>query len=218
MLTQIHFIHSFKSVAVVGFVAKYSYVEVNITTFNTSTNFSSINGWLVIHQKLNNVTNFNVTWAEYKAGFGTPAGNYWLGLEKMHQLTSTGTYKIRFELQSGMNNLWFSAEYDTFWIDAETHGYALHVSGYSGDAGDSLHYTGKSMLNYHDGMQFSTWDRDNDRSALLNCASKYGAGNWYNSCFYFLVTGSAGNSQWDSFRDVLGISNYMVKASRMMVK
>ena len=98
----------------------------------------SVNNWIVIQQRIDGSVNFNRNWVDYKTGFGNIATNFWLGLEKMHQLTSSRTKKLRIEIQSLDNSKWFSAEYDTFLIDSEVKGYAIHVTGYSGDAGDGL--------------------------------------------------------------------------------
>ena len=56
----------------------------------------------------------------------------------------------------------FSAEYDTFWIDSEIPSYyKLHVTGYSGDAGDSLSPSNVG-LKVANGRSFSTTDKDHD--------------------------------------------------------
>ena len=77
----------------------------------------------------------------------------------MHQMTSTTPYRLRVEVQASSNDLWYSAEYDTFLIDNDYGGYAIHVTGYHGDAGGAL--------DYHNGMKFSTVDVDNDLYTLL---------------------------------------------------
>ena len=46
------------------------------------------------------------------------------------------------------------ASYSTFYIGSSTTDYTLHVSGYSGTAGDSLAY--------HNLMKFTKKDNDND--------------------------------------------------------
>ena len=47
-----------------------------------------------------------------------------------------------------------TVNFSDFYIEDESDNYKLQVSGYNGRAGDHL--------NYHNGMQFSTKDRDND--------------------------------------------------------
>ena len=56
-------------------------------------------------------------------------------------------------------------------VEAEDQGYRLHIGGYSGTAGNSL--------SFHNGMKFSTPDRDNDKYSNSNCAQDYKGGWWY---------------------------------------
>ena len=57
-------------------------------------------------------------------------------------------------------------------VEDEDQGYRLHISGYSGTAGNSL--------TYHNGKKFSTRDRDNDESwSTRNCAQKDKGGWWF---------------------------------------
>lgn len=69
---------------------------------------------------------------------------------------------------------WYYAEYSQFRIDTEENNYKLYVSGYQGDAGDSLAY--------HAGMPFSTMDRNNDANAGI-CATWCHGAWWYKDCF-----------------------------------
>ena len=130
---------------------------------------------------------FNRSWAEFKVGFNDSLGNYWLGNELLHQLTTTGRYKLRFDLQSRANHSWYYAEYSTFLVLSEQTNYTLRVSGYSGNANDAL-----SRHKY----MFTTYDRDNDpwtHSDPIynnNCAVNVGGGFWYGSCDYCRVNGA----------------------------
>ena len=47
-------------------------------------------------------------------------------------------------------------------------------------------------MRYHNGMQFSTYDQENDRSSILNCAVKYKCnGWWYNSCLHVCLNAAS---------------------------
>ena len=70
------------------------------------------------------------------------------------------------------------ANYDIFVVGPESSNYTLRVAQYSGNAGDSM--------SYHNGMMFSTYDRDNDLEEdeyYAHCARYHGSGFWYNGCF-----------------------------------
>jgi len=186
----------------------------------------SVFGWVIIHQRLGFTFNWNFSWADYKAGFGSIDADFWLGLERMHLLTSSQPYRLRVEMQQKDTELWFSAEYwsfkigDKYWSfqigDELNDKYQLEVSGYSGDAGDSLQYEGDWAGNgwfnkyIHNGMEFSTFDHDNDE-VNFSCAPYRAGGWWYNSCQWACLTCRANKNEWYS------TVGYVVN-SRMMIK
>ena len=55
-------------------------------------------------------------------------------------------------------------------------------------------YPPGDSLSYHNGMEFSTSDRDNDEWGGVDCAADYGAGNWWRSCGYNNINGKYGVS------------------------
>jgi len=176
----------------------------------------SVFGWIIFHQHLGYTFDWQLPWADYKAGFGSIDADFWLGLEKVHLLTSSQPYRLRVEIQEWSTNLWHSAEYWTFKIGDELNDkYRLEVSGYSGDAGDSLQYegdwNGDGLFGhyYHNGMKFSTYDQDNDEYDYYNCAD-YRGGWWYNECYWACLTCDSHDNEWDF--DIL------VFNSRMMIK
>jgi len=63
----------------------------------------------MIQQNLDRSNVFNRSWAEYKIGFNDSRGNYWLGNDLLSQLTLTGRYKLRFDVQSRNNSNWYYA-------------------------------------------------------------------------------------------------------------
>ncbi|KAK1343135.1 hypothetical protein QTO34_015909 [Cnephaeus nilssonii] len=146
---------------------------------------TSLGGWLLIQQRMDGSLNFNRTWQDYKRGFGSVndkgEGEFWLGNEYLHLLTLRGSV-LRVELEDWTGNLAY-AEYHLR-VGSEAEGYALQVSSYKGTAGDALiegSVEEGTEYTSHNGMQFSTFDRDADQWEE-NCAEVYGGGWWYNNC------------------------------------
>ncbi|XP_060594628.1 microfibril-associated glycoprotein 4-like [Ruditapes philippinarum] len=131
-------------------------------------------GWTVIQRRLDGSENFYRTWTDYVCGFGNRSGEYWLGLENIYWLTTIdSSLKIEMEAFEDVSSTHADAQYHTFRVDDEDSNFTLHVSGFSGNCGDSLIY--------HDGKMFTTKDRDNDE-AKYNCAQKFKGGWWYKGC------------------------------------
>ncbi|XP_066471248.1 angiopoietin-related protein 6 [Tiliqua scincoides] len=136
-------------------------------------------GWTIIQRRQDGSVNFFVTWQHYKHGFGNLEGEHWLGLEPIHWLTSQGSYVLRVLLED-WNGRQAQAEYDTFTLEAESDFYRLRLGRYQGSAGDSL--------SWHNGRQFSTFDRDHDAYSG-NCAHYQKGGWWYNMCAHSNLNG-----------------------------
>lgn len=112
-------------------------------------------------------------WQDYKDGFGSLEGEFWLGNDNIHWLLA-GHRKneLRVDLMDFNGNIAY-AKYSTFDVGPESDNYVLTVDGYSGDAGESL--------KHHSGLPFSTRDRDNDKVSS-SCSQSYKGGWWYNAC------------------------------------
>ncbi|XP_019217719.1 microfibril-associated glycoprotein 4-like [Oreochromis niloticus] len=136
----------------------------------------SLNGrWTVFQRRTDGSVNFYRPWSQYKMGFGNPAREYWLGLERLFHLTLRKRYELLVDMEDFSGNKAF-ARYSSFSIDPESYGYRLHVSGFiNGGAGDSL--------SAHNGQKFSTFDKDQDSSSG-NCAKLYLGAFWYNNCHH----------------------------------
>ena len=132
-------------------------------------------GWIVFQRRVDASVDFYLGWDDYKNGFGDLNGNFWLGLEKLHKLTSPGKgAMLRVDLKHARAPTTLRyAEYTKFEILSESKGYKLQVDGYSGDAGDSL--------SKYNNFKFSTKDRDQDSSSG-NCAKSRKGAWWYKSC------------------------------------
>ena len=84
------------------------------------------------------------------------------------------------------------AKYSTFAIGPESQNYALTLSDYTGNAGDSL--------TSHNGHPFSTKDADHD-SSDSSCADLYKGAWWYNSCHSSNLNGRYLKGDHESYAD-----------------
>ncbi|XP_050092993.1 angiopoietin-1-like [Anopheles aquasalis] len=140
-------------------------------------------GWLVVQHRFNGSLDFFRYWTEYRDGFGDVEKEFWLGLEKLHQLTSARPYELIVEIKDFSGNYGY-ARYDAFEVGSESEKYSLKTLGaYSGTAGDSLVY--------HKGSPFSTKDRENNSH---KCAATYEGGWWYNQCHEVNLNGRYQNA------------------------
>ena len=137
-------------------------------------------GWTVFLRRVDDKWNFpSRTWYDYTNGFGEASNSYWLGSKHIHKLTSSGSYKLRVDLEDWEGNRAY-AEYSQFSVGSEDDHFRLSVSGYTGDAGDSLHWS--------NGNQFSTVDADHD-THTSSCAQDWTGAWWYKACMRCQLTG-----------------------------
>ena len=136
--------------------------------------FDNEGQWTVLQRRTDGSTDFQRSWLEYRKGFGRLGGNHWLGNEYIYAITNQRQYQLRVDIADWDRNR-LHATYKYFQIDAEAKNYTIHYANYTGTAGDSL-------TDYHQGMSFSTFDRDNDRAPREHCARLHGGGWWYNEC------------------------------------
>ena len=141
-------------------------------------------GWTLIayNDQPEVFTKFNLSWDEYKVGFGgLEAGEFgWLGNDRMHELT-VGGLDLEVRHSAAVH------PYVNFSVGSEAALYELSVTqtAASGDGG--------FFQSEHDGRAFSTFDADSD-NAEQNCAENMNAGWWYNACFAMsIASGSPGN-------------------------
>ena len=199
---------------------KADYVSLNLTIPNTPQPVPSIfiDGWIIIQKNvLGNCAIFDRSWIDYRNGFGDEEGNYlWFGNEKLYQLLTTGSWKLRVEVQSNDTVNWYSAEYDSFQLSNEATKYVINVAGYTGDAGDAFSVVSKGQY-VTNGMKFSTFDKDNDEYSGGNCAISTNGGWWNNHCGTSRLNGCAAGA-WGTLQ-LQGLApKYFVSSSRMMIK
>nr|KAG5693648.1 hypothetical protein BaRGS_017378 [Batillaria attramentaria] len=110
------------------------------------------------------------------------------GLDKIHRLTSSQNYTLRVDLEDWDGSTAY-AEYRDFSISGPDDFYRLHVGGYYGTAGDSIHE--KHFTYDQNNQQFSTLDQDHDSYIYRNCARDIFHGGWWFSgqCGYANLNG-----------------------------
>ena len=160
-------------------------------------------GWTVFHKRFRGYIDFFRGWDEYKNGFGDVRGEFWLGNEKIHQLTENSS-QLRVEIKTKNDGDKY-AKYSTFTVTNEVSKYTLFVGSYSG--------TAKDKLAYHNGMAFTTKDRDNDKNRD-NCAVGGKGAWWYSSCWNSNLNCNYGDSDYEwNWRPLLA-SEMKVKLAR----
>nr|KAG5709726.1 hypothetical protein BaRGS_027751 [Batillaria attramentaria] len=117
-------------------------------------------------------TSFNRTWQEYKDGFGDASGDYFIGLERLHQLTTSKDYELRFRVRLD-NKTNYYQYYRSFVLNDESENYSFTFNY-------TLHFQvlGDCLGNLQ-GVGFSAFDRDNDGDSSINCAQQNGGGWWF---------------------------------------
>ncbi|VDI62421.1 Hypothetical predicted protein [Mytilus galloprovincialis] len=132
--------------------------------------------WTIIHRRYDGSVDFNRTWEEYKQGFGNVTGEYWLGNEAIHLISTSGKHKLHIDLEL-RDGRQFYADYSLFKLNSESSQYLLNVTGYNGTAGDGMD-KGAPEWWKSNGARFSTRDRGTDQ----NCAINGAGGWWYVAC------------------------------------
>ena len=122
---------------------------------------------------------FNRNWTDYEEGFGDPQYEHWLGLKKIHCLTfSVCAAELRIDM-TDYKEIHKYAIYSSIAVHNAANNYRLDLGAYNGTAGDGMRDCGPPQD--HDGMPFSTPDRDNDNWSG-NCAQSFSSGWWYHQC------------------------------------
>ena len=190
-----------------------NYGRYRIQTSSDSQSFDVVcdletNGteWIVFQRRFDGSVDFYLPWEDYKNGFGNLTGEHWLGLEKLHRLTTYGVWQIRVDLEDFSGNSAY-AEYSNFAIGNELTNYRLSIGGYSGTAGDSLMF--------HANMAFSTYDKGNSIWQWgRTCAISNKGAWWYGhgGCLYSDLNGLYLGSPVD---DNIEMSSYVTYVTGM---
>ena len=150
-------------------------------------------GWTVIQNRFDGSVNFDRLWEEYKNGFGSLNGEFWLGNEILYRLSQQNHENMQLKFEATR----FSDESinkvcNNFKLTSEEDSYKISFSSVEGveDAPD---------LN---GTKFTTRDRDNDLYPS-NCAIDFPGGWWFSGCFYVNLNGLYVPNGKDMFAEYL---------------
>ena len=110
----------------------YTIKPDNLTAFDVFCDQTTDGGgWTVFQKRLNGSVDFYRYWNDYKCGFGDLNGEFWLGLDKIHRLTSCNNNMLRVDLEDFEEKNTY-AEYKMFGILSEKDKYKLILGSYSG--------------------------------------------------------------------------------------
>ena len=139
--------------------------------------------YIVFQRRRDGSEDFYRGWDDYVDGFGDLKREFWMGLEKLHCLTSVAPRtELKIDLADFEGNYKY-VNYLFFSVGNSGTNYTLNIAGYTGTAGNDM--IGSHSLN---GMPFSTKDRDNDQSGG-NCAVNFRGAWWYKSCTHSNLNG-----------------------------
>ncbi|ALC44605.1 maker744 [Drosophila busckii] len=133
--------------------------------------------WIVIQRRINGKEDFQRDWNTYRDGFGSSDGDFFLGLNKIHQKTHSQRHELYCYMET-YDNTWYAARYDNFRVGSEADLFELQSLGeytWTNINGDQL------RVNEH--MKFTTYDRDNDQWTDGNCANVIRSGGWWYTRF-----------------------------------
>ncbi|XP_030377841.1 angiopoietin-4-like [Scaptodrosophila lebanonensis] len=125
-------------------------------------------GWIVLQRRINGFVNFQRNWDDYKWGFGELYGDYWLGLEKAHRLTSSRQFHLKIEIENWKGKKG-EAYYPVIVIGSENEKYRITQLGVARLYGISSDNFGQHA---HTEFQVDT-----------PCAKMLFAGWWWRNCY-----------------------------------
>ena len=162
--------------------------------------------WFIIQRRVDDSVSFERCWNEYVDGFGDVDGNFWLGLDAIHNLITERPMSLQIDVVP-FDIPAVSIPYQQFHVGAASSDYLLTIN--SDTTVDATLYT---SMNYHSGSKFSTFDNDNDDKSGGSCADSYRGGWWFRACgrvYLNCVYGGASGLTYYNMRMLyLGNSHY----------
>ncbi|XP_034477519.1 angiopoietin-related protein 7-like [Drosophila innubila] len=137
-------------------------------------NITSDFPWIVMQRRVSRSVDFNKNFISFTNGFGDIEGNYFIGLEKIHRLTSTQPYELYIHLESFQGFIGYG-RYSYFKIASLQNNYRLMELGtFSGTVFNAM----SENLN----ARFSNYEKDFDTHYRFHCAKMQESAWWFNTC------------------------------------
>ena len=134
-------------------------------------------GWIVIQRRFDGSVDFFKEWDEYREGFGTMEGEFWLGNKYLYEMANIAAHEWYFKATAFDNEVGIS-RYGSFRVASEENKFQAKGTKTMG------------ITSLVTGYGFSTHNNDNDGRGLVNCAAKNnGGGFWYSTCGAFFPNG-----------------------------
>ncbi|XP_070183546.1 ryncolin-2-like, partial [Littorina saxatilis] len=89
-------------------------------------------GWLVFQRRQDGSVNFYRNLVNYQEGFGDVKGEFWLGLDALHLLTSIQRYELRVDVMV-FNGTKGYATYNNFTVSDSSDNYRISTGNYTGE-------------------------------------------------------------------------------------
>jgi hypothetical protein len=84
-------------------------------------------GWTVFQRRQDGSVGFVRHWSDYKVGFGNLRGEFWLGLDKIHRLTTSNQSSLRVDMMDFYDTTGH-VKYQSFSVASESDNYRLNVN------------------------------------------------------------------------------------------
>ena len=142
------------------------------------------------------LTKFNQNWFSYKKGFGNIDADFWLGLDKIYELTRNRNQMLEINLES-FDGQQLTLKYNQFYIDDESNNFKLTI-GEPLNENQNLNYANQFLQ--HNGASFLT----SDRNDFYKCAKKFEAGWWFFNnyqCHNVLLNGAYYQNSTPMYKD-----------------
>ena len=145
-------------------------------------------GWMAFQRRFDGSVDFHTKqWNDYKNGFGNGDGEYWLGNDMLHEITSSSTHDLYVVAKNFTGDVQ-TKKFAGFSIGSESSKYLFNYQSiYSGYSSFTLF---ERCLN----KNFTTSDQDND-DVSTNCAVSYPGGWWFSTCHSDFMNGQYSNTE-----------------------